>query len=190
MKTSILAIALTAAGLVAIPAVGHAQDKGGFFINGQVGQATLDKGVYDDDDTAYGVNLGYRWALNPAVALGVEGGYTDLGTFDPKSSARPVGRADLKGWTLGVNGHFNINDNWYLSGRGGLFRADMKGGYRGIEAPVYVDDTSNGWYTGVGFGYDFSNKASVGLNYDYYKVDEKGLKLDPGVISVGAEVRF
>ena len=193
MKNSLLAIALAAGGIVAAPAISHAADNngaGGFFVNGNVGQSSLDKGAYNDDDTAWGGNIGYRWALNPNVALGVEGGYTDLGKFAPKSSSAQLGKAELNGWNLGVNGHFNLTPNWYLSGRAGFYHADLKGGFLAGTVPVRLDDSSDKYYAGAGFGYDFSNNFSVGLNYDYYKADKSALKLDPSVVSVGAELRF
>jgi len=197
MKMNLFAVALASAGLLATSLSAHAQDKGGFFINGNVGQANLDRGAYDDDDTGYGLNLGYRWALSPNVAIGVEGGYTDLGRFSPKPTARlalPDGeflrRAELKGWTAGVNGHFNLTDNWYLSGRTGLFRADSRGDYLVAGLPVRGDSKNTQWYAGAGFGYDFSNNFSVGLNYDYYKADKNQLKLNTDLVSIGAEVRF
>ncbi len=195
MKTTLIAIA--AAGLTALPVTSHAADKAGFFINGNVGQSTIDKGVYDDDDTAYGISAGCRWALAPNFALGVEGGYTDLGTWSPKAGAvgaLPAGEfltdAELSGWTAGVNAHLNLSDNWYLSGRTGLFHADIKGDRLVAGLPVHADDTSNSWFAGAGIGYDFSENFSLGLNYDYYKADKDGLKFDPSVVSVGAEVRF
>ncbi len=198
MKNTLLAIAITAAGLTALPVTTHAaQDNAGFFINGNIGQSTVNKGVYDDNDTAYGVNAGYRWALAPNFALGVEGGYADLGKWSPKSSASaalPTGEflndAKLSGWNAGVNGHLNLTDNWYLSGRTGLFRADLKGDQLVAGLPVYTKGTSNSWYAGAGFGYDFSNNFSVGLNYDYYKADKTGLKFNPSLVSVSAEARF
>jgi opacity protein-like surface antigen len=195
MKTTLAALALAGAGILAAPVVSHAEDgsHGGFFVNGNVGRSNLDKGAYNDDDTGYGLNLGYRWALNPNVALGVEGGYTDLGKFSPRSSFDGTGvpRATVKGWTAGVNGHFNLTPEWYLSGRAGLYRADFKGGYLDAsDLPVAVDDTSTKWYAGAGFGYDFSNNFSVGVNYDYYKAKTAGLNLDPNLVSVSAEVRF
>ena len=197
MRSTVFAMALATAGLSAVPALSHADDangtNGGFFVNGNVGRSNLDKGVYNDDDTGYGANIGYRWALNPNVALGIEGGYTDLGKFDPRSSVDGLGtgRASVKGWTAGVNGHFNITPQWYLSGRAGLFRADIKGGYLDATGTaVNIDDTSDKYYAGAGFGYDFSNNFSVGLNYDYYKANTAGLKLDPNLVSVSAEVRF
>ena len=196
MRNTVFAIALAAAGLAAAPGVSLAQEgnagNSGFFINGNVGQSNLSKGIYDDNDTGYGVNGGYRWALNPNVAIGVEGGYTDLGKFSAKDSLSGAGlpQAKVSGWTLGADGHFNINPNWYISARGGLFRGDVKGAYLAGATPVYVDDTSTKYYAGAGFGYDFSNNLSVGLNYDYYKVDKAGLSLDPSLVSVSAEYRF
>lgn len=199
MKSTLLAIAFATAGLVVLPISGHAAtDKGGMFINGNIGQSDVNKRVYDDSDTAYGFNVGYRWALSPAVALGVEGGYTDLGKFSPKNSAvanLPANEflrdARVKGWTAGVNGHFNMTDNWYFSARTGLMHADVKGDWLDPAGlPVSGDKTRNKMYAGAGFGYDFSNQFSVGLNYDYYKVDSNRLDLKPSMLSVSAEARF
>jgi opacity protein-like surface antigen len=195
MKNTVLAIAL-AASAFALPAISLADSasNGGFFVNGNVGQSNLSKGAYDDSDTGYGANVGYRWAFSPAVAIGVEAGYTKLGSFDPKSQfdVPGVGRADVKGWNAGLNGHFNLSPNWYVSARGGYFRGDVQGSYivGPSSAAVFVDDTSNKYYAGAGFGYDFSRNVSVGLNYDYYKTDVGGLKLDPSLVSVSAEYRF
>ena len=199
MNKKVLALAL-AASAVALPVLSMAQSAdqgaGGFFINGQVGRSDLDKGFYNDKDTGYGANVGYRWAFTPNVAIGVEGGYTRLGSFDPKNGAvldlgAPIPQAKVQGWNLGLNGHFNLNPNWYISARGGLFRADVKGQtFEGPVSTTYVDDTSNKYYAGAGFGYDFNRNVSLGLNYDYYKVDTKGLNLDPHLISVSGEYRF
>ncbi|WP_347259630.1 porin family protein [Rudaea sp.] len=190
MKNTLFAIALATASLATLPAVTHAADgAGGAFVNGNIGRSTLDKGLYDDNDTGYGVNAGYRWALSPNVALGVEGGYTKLGDFNAKGVNGGLGSASVKGWTAGVNGHFNVTPQWYVSGRAGLFRADTKG-WTNQAVPSYVDDSSTKWYAGAGFGYDFSNNLSLGLNYDYYKTETKGLNLDPSLLSVSAEYRF
>jgi opacity protein-like surface antigen len=198
MKNTLLAIAIATAGFAAFPVASHAADgNGGFFVNGNVGRSTLNKGVYDDNDTGYGVNAGYRWSLAPNFALGIEGGYTDLGKWSPDTASLaslPTGEflnnAELSGWTAGVNAHWNLSDNWYVSGRTGLFRADIKGDQLVAGLPVATNDTSNKWYAGAGVGYDFSNRFSVGINYDYYKADKNGLKFDPSLVSVSAEARF
>ena len=120
---------------VAAPLAAHAQalDKGGFFLNGSVGKTNVDDGLYDDDDTGFGANIGYRWSAGPGAAFGIEGGYQNLGEWSPVLRASPagdaLGKAELKGWTAGVNGHFNVSDNWYIAGRAGLFRADLEGDY-------------------------------------------------------------
>src|SRR5262249_7472 len=116
----------------------------------------------------------------------------DLGKFKTKDSLSSAGLPDAKvsGWTAGVNGHFNLNPNWYISARGGLFRGDVKGSYVNGTTAIYVDDTSTNYYPVPAFGYDFSNNFSVGLNYDYYKVDKAGLSLDPSLVSVSGEYRF
>jgi len=193
MKSTLFALGLAASAFLA-PAISHAADNGngGFFINGNVGESNLSKGVYNDDDTGFGANVGYRWAINPSVAIGVEGGYTDLGKFDSKNSLSGLGlpNAKVDGWNVGLNGHFNITPNWYVSARGGFFRGDAKGAFIDGTTPVYVDENSNKYYAGAGFGYDFNNNFSVGLNYDYYKVDKGGLNLDPNLVSVSAEYRF
>lgn len=193
MKKTFLALALTGAGLIALPALSHAANNGGFFVNGNIGQSNLSKGPYDDNDTGYAVNLGYRWAVAPNALIGVEGGYTDLGSFSPRSGfgSSGLGDAKIKGWNVGANAHLNLTDNWYLSGRAGFFRADVRGGVlNGAGLPTFVDDTTNKWYAGAGFGYDFNTNLSVGLNYDYYKANTNGLNLNPRLVSVSAEYRF
>src|SRR4051812_41586822 len=193
MKTSMFAIALLAAAAAAPSfAADNTGGNGGFFVNGNIGQSNLSKGAYDDNDTGYGANVGYRWAINPSVALGVEGGYTKLGSFDPKDGfgALGLGRAKVDGWNVGVNGHFNVTPNWDVSARGDLSRSDVKGSYPAGTTTVFVDDTSNKFYTGAGFGYDFNNNLSVGLNYDYFKTDKNGLNIDPNMVSVSGEYRF
>lgn len=198
MNNKLLAFALAATGIASVPVLSHAaDDKAGLFINGNIGRSDLDKNNYDDSDTAYSANIGYRWSVAPNVALGVEGGYVDLGKFSPSgrvaSQIAPGARfrdAELKGWTAGVNGKFNLNDNWYVTARGGVFRADATGDRLVAGAPVRADDKGNDWYAGAGFGYDVSRAVSVGLNYDHYNSDHSGLALKPGLVSVGAEVRF
>lgn len=199
MKNTVLAIALATAGLATFSAA-RAADTNGFFLNGNIGQSSLSKGAYDDNDTGYAANLGYRWAIAPSVLIGIEGGYTDLGSVSPKDAYPGVGDAKVSGWNVGANGHFNVTDNWYVSGRAGLFRSDLKGGYvtgtsldlngNPVVSVARVDDHSNKWYAGAGFGYDFNTNFSVGLNYDYYKADKNGLNFNPDLVSVSAEYRF
>lgn len=196
MKKNLLALAFASAGLLAAAAA-SAQDaphNDGWFINGNVGRTTVDKGPYNDHDTGYAIGGGYRWALNPSVALGVEGGYNDLGNIHVRNvfnsdDVVDHGRSQLHGWTAGVNGHFNLTPNWYVSAHGGVY--SWKGhGLSNDVNPVRksLDDTS--WYAGAGVGYDFSSNVSVGLNYDHYDASKNHVDLDTDMVSVSAEYRF
>ena len=194
-KKTLLALTLVSA-LLAVPAA-FAQStphNDGWFVNGNVGRTSIDHGAYDDHDTGYALNGGYRWAVNPSVALGVEAGYNDLGNIHAKNVFHndPVlehGRSQLHGWTAGVNGHFNVTPNWYVSARTGIY--GWKGhGLSNNENPIRkgLDDTS--WYAGAGVGYDFSNNISVGLNYDYFDAKKDHVDLSTDMVSVSAEYRF
>ena len=86
MKKTLLALTIASLGLAAVPAAfAQSTHNDGFFINGSVGRAALNHGPYDDHTTGYALNGGYRWAVNPQVALGVEAGYNDLGNIHPKN---------------------------------------------------------------------------------------------------------
>ena len=102
----------------------------GFFVDAHVGASDASDSVYDDVAVSYAADAGYRWTINPNVAVGVEGGYTRIGSFNDRSFLNHtfefqdgLNAADIKGWTLGVNGHFNLTPQWYVSARGGYFRA-------------------------------------------------------------------
>lgn len=194
---TLLALALSTAGLLAVSPVSAQSasgENGGWFVGGNVGRTAIDHGPYDDRSTGYGINGGYRWAVNPAIALGVELGYNDLGNISPKNvfNDRPIvarNKADLRGWMTGVNGHFNVSPNWYVSARTGVYL--WKGhGLSNTENPIRkgLDDTS--WYAGAGVGYDFSNNVSLGVNYDYFDAKKQGVNLSTDMISVSAEYRF
>ncbi|MCC7256366.1 MAG: porin family protein [Dokdonella sp.] len=197
MKNMLFASALAAACLFALPSA-HADNTSGFFLNANVGQSNFDKRGYDDSDTGVGINGGYRWALAPNFLLGAEVGYADLGSFSPRAGYAGLGKARLKGWNIGANTHLNVTDNWYLSGRAGWFRGTLSGGYSlplNTTPPTtfvenFYGESSNKWYAGAGFGYDFSNNFSVGLNYDYYKAEKSALDLNPSLVSVSGEYRF
>jgi opacity protein-like surface antigen len=186
-----------------LPCIGHADTAdgaAGFFVNGNFGQASLDKGLYNDTDTGYQVGVGYRWASNPRVAFGVEGGYVDLGTFGldahklPAQAVSSLPKARISGWTAGANARVAFQPNWYVSARAGLFHANAKGAYLStIGAGQYAsgDDTSTEYYVGAGIGYNINDRLSIGFNIDYYKASVLlGPSLDSILSSVSAEYRF
>ncbi|HEX7348736.1 MAG TPA: outer membrane beta-barrel protein [Rhodanobacteraceae bacterium] len=199
MRNTAIVLALAAAGIfAATPAFAQDANPGGadsgFFINGSVGHSYFGSGQNSGSDTAYALNGGYRWTLAPGFALGPEVGYNDLGnvTLSNLLSSSPViapGKASLHGWTVGANAKYNFTPNWYASARVGLYAWNGKGMSSDID-PVDVHRNADGYYGGVGVGYDFSRAFGVGLGYDYYRAKKDNLNLSTGVLGVNAEVRF
>ncbi len=197
MKKTLLALALTTAGLLAVPAV-FAQsapaDNGGWFVNGNVGRTSINHGPYDDHDTGYALNGGYRWSLAPSFALGAEVGYNDLGNIHPKNifNSQPVvdrGKSNLHGWTVGANARFDLSPNWYVGGRAGLYSWTGHGLSNDIN-PVRKGLSDNSWYAGAGVGYNLTSNLSVGVNYDYFDASKRNVDLSTDMVSVSAEYRF
>jgi len=197
MKKTLLALALTTAGLLAVPAV-FAQsaptDNGGWFINGNVGRTSINQGPYDGHDTGYALNGGYRWSLAPNFSLGAEVGYNDLGNIHAKNvfNSQPViapGKSQLHGWTAGANAHFDLTPDWYLSGRAGLYSWTGHGLSNDIN-PVRKGLSNNSWYAGAGVGYNVTRNLSVGLNYDYFDAQKHNVDLSTDMVSASAEYRF
>lgn len=197
MKKTLLALALTTAGLLAVPAV-FAQnaptDNGGWFINGNVGRTAINQGPYDGHDTGYALNGGYRWSLAPNFSLGAEVGYNDLGNIHAKNvfnsqSVITPGKSQLHGWTAGANAHFDLSPDWYISGRTGLYSWTGHGLSNDIN-PINKSLNANSWYAGAGVGYNLTRNLSVGLNYDYFDAQKRNVDLSTDMVSASAEYRF
>ena len=197
MKKTLLALALSTAGLLAVPAVfaqSASTQNGGWFINGNVGRTAINQGPYDGHDTGYALNGGYRWSLAPNFSLGAEVGYNDLGNIHAKNvfNSQPViapGKAQLHGWTVGANGRFDLSPNWYVGGRAGLYSWTGHGLSNDIN-PINKSLSSNSWYAGAGVGYNLTSNLSVGLNYDYFDASKRNVDLSTDMVSVSAEYRF
>lgn len=199
MKKTLIALALGTAALAAVPAFAQStpDNNSGWFVGGNIGRVSLSNSTYySGHDTAYAIDGGYRWSVAPNVALGVEAGYNDLGNIKLGNAftgrpivAYPSNDSRLHGWTFGVNGHFNITPNWYVSARTGLYQ--WRGhGLSNDSNPLYRNVSKTDFYGGAGFGYDFSNHFSLGLDYDYYGAKKDRVNLSSDVVSVSAEYRF
>src|SRR5690606_39421657 len=80
-------------------------------------------------NTVYVLAGGFRWKVSPMWAVGVEGGYTDLGNleisnaFSDDSVDQREDTNALRGWHAGANARVNLTPAWYVGLRGGYFRA-------------------------------------------------------------------
>ncbi|MGH8183518.1 MAG: outer membrane beta-barrel protein [Rhodanobacteraceae bacterium] len=173
----------------------QAKDLTGWFINGGAGSAHyhasfegMDLGK--ESDTGFQINGGWR-----SQFIGFEGGYVDLGSVGENDGAGDSANLSGKGWTLGLNGHFNPTDKWYISARAGFFRwtldarVDLADGTGGTLHDSGSEHGLNG-YAGLGTGVDFNRHWSLGVNFDYYKMSKHHLNIDTKVYSVTAEYRF
>ncbi|MGH8234459.1 MAG: outer membrane beta-barrel protein [Rhodanobacteraceae bacterium] len=184
--------------LVAAACVGNgaqAKDLTGWFVNGGVGSAHYHASFEDIDlgkasDTGFQINGGWR-----SQFIGFEGGYVDLGSFSDNDGYGDSGKLSGNGWTLGLNGHFNPTDKWYISARAGFFRwtvdarADFADGMGGTMSYSGSEHGLNG-YAGLGTGVDFNRNWSLGVNFDYYKINKHHVNIDTKLYSVTAEYRF
>lgn len=196
MKKTLMAIALVTSGFAALSTSSFAADaayNGGYFINGGVGRTEVNKSPFDANDTGYTLNGGYRWGL-----FGVEVGYTDLGSYKQNVTVgtTPLSlKAKVHGPTVGGNVHIPVGDNFYVSGRAGVYHFDGNAQLAGLDGTgnaVIVRTSGDGYkpYGGVGVGYDFSSNVSLGVNYDYYSAKKSDFDLSSKMLSVNAEYRF
>lgn len=202
MAASVAALAIASTAAFADDSVGNA------FVSASLGQAGYRASAFNGGDvyrtsndrsaTAGALRIGYQW--HSVVDYGVEAGYVDLGNSMLKSYS-PEGQNNEKlgsrGYLLGGNLNYNINDQWYVSGRAGWFRSRLND-----QDTAYTADgrerssahsTGTGEYAGVGVGYNISKAFSVGLNYDNYhsraKYGDEG-DLTTAMYSVSAQYRF
>jgi hypothetical protein len=190
MKSLLLAVAAFAAG---IP-MAHAADQGAFVsLSGGQSRSRIDPVLASDrNDTAFAVLGGYRWGVSHALSLGVEGGYTDLGkasnrTYDEsvldfdgvghKTTWREIRSYNAKAYMLGLNGQWNITEQWNVSARYGMARyrtrlsIDTTGTYDSLSDTYKTDikDRHDGAYYGLGVGYRITGHINLSATVDHYK---------------------
>lgn len=198
MNKRIISCAIAAAMAFGCTAA-SAKDLTGWYVGGNVGSAHSDADAlgYDlgsTNTTAGSLTFGYRTQF-----IGFDLGYTNLGSYSARDAFGDRAKLSADGITFGISGHFNPTRDWYISTRIGGFQWHVK-----ARATVYEDgDVYNysdsrdglGYYMGVGTGYDISPDWSVGVAYDYYRInkhyqDVGNYEITSGVASVTAEFRF
>ncbi|HEX5489381.1 MAG TPA: outer membrane beta-barrel protein [Rhodanobacteraceae bacterium] len=171
----------------------QAKDLSGWFINGGAGTAHYRATAYgvsgSESDTSFQVTGGWR-----SQFIGLEAGYVDLGSVEGNDGIGDSAKLSGKGWTLGINGHFNPTDKWYISARAGFFNWKLDGRLTLADNggnTTYSDSNrgTNG-YAGIGTGVDFNRHVSLGVNFDYYQIREQDYKIHAKVYTVNMEYRF
>jgi OmpA-OmpF porin, OOP family len=159
-----------------------------FFVNANAGNSHLSSAPLSNKNApAYGINFGYRWA----DTFGVEAGYSLLGTAKNKLPTDAFeARLRTNAITLGVNGKYHFSDGIYLSARGGIARLNYNlSNSEGLQYQL----GRNGYYAGLGMGYDFTPNFGMGVQYDNYRATSGKIfdgHANLGVLSANAEYRF
>ncbi len=121
----------------------------------------------DENDTSYGLNLGY--AFNSHFALEV--GYVDLGRASYRGSSN-IGALSLDveshGWAASAVGSLPLNEQFSLFGRIG-----------GVQAKVEVSGpggalSDRSWSPLYGVGIDYAFTPSFGLRAEFTRYDSVG----------------
>lgn len=186
MRQIVGSILVASAALAAAPMA--LAGNGNIFVQGAAGRSTFnyDKGPFrNDHDTSYELTGGYRWKVAERVALGLEGGFTDLGKASDRQSFyagtnAPYWTETLKAKSLmlGANLKWNMASAIYLTARGGMTTTKL--GYRAVTVWPASDGETNvwranerfsSWYAGVGVGYDITPAFGVALRHDVFGLD-------------------
>jgi OOP family OmpA-OmpF porin len=194
-----LSRAMLAASLAVASASAFAADGGNYFVNLGVGQSKYHVDQSDDvnfktdkHDTAVAARFGYQW--HGAMNFGVETGYVDLGKLVGKydeDAASSRAEVHARGLLLGGNLTYRFATPFYVQVRGGWLNSYVEAKYR-YSSPTYNESdsfhgTGNGWYAGIGGGYDFSRNFGIGVHYDnYHVVVGQDDYFDSGYVNVSA----
>ncbi|WP_291782043.1 outer membrane beta-barrel protein [Luteibacter sp.] len=208
MKKLSLLAATAIAALVSI-SIAHA-DNSGVFVQADAGRTTVST---SNGKFSFGVSGGYRWAVAPSFALGVEAGYVDLGhrsntynyslNYGPHSlSGTSRNRGSVKAATLGVNAKWDMSETYFLMLRGGIARYRLNNttkSYSVSDGVSYSDSDSDihnstRYYVGAGFGMHLMPNLDLQVTYDHYapRYSTYGYHLSPKLNSwsAGVEYRF
>jgi hypothetical protein len=200
---------LLALALVATAGASHADN---FFVSTSLGGANYrpqpDVDMYSWHSQTEAVRFGYQWESG-AFSYGLETGYANMGharklfihNFGSENQSERI-----DGFMFGANLKYALPMGFYLSARGGLFRATSHVFVNGSTSEPFddwrehrytatYDSHSTGSYVGVGMGYDITRSFSVGLGYDRYRApiqhdDYRTFSSRVDTYTVTAEYRF
>lgn len=193
-RTIIIGCILATTALAAVNA-----SAGDWYVSATAGQSEVDLDIssgpgysIDDEDTTYGINLGYR--LNQYWA--VEAGYLDLGEASIKATeggadfyyggsyveaeAGTKATAEADGWTLGLVGTYPVTEKFDLYAKAGVYKWDVDykvSGSGWIDGEYYEgsasasEDGSDIYYS-LGGKYNFTETVAVGVEFARYEVDD------------------
>lgn len=140
-----------------------------FFAAGNLGQTQYRTDISHRNSVFQNLRFGWRWN----GLIGAEIGYVYLGhrkdTIDNAFRDYETS-VNSRAATLGINGKYNFYESWFVSAHAGYLRSQRKltDTYYYRESSFHQTSWNNGWYGGLGVGYDVTRSVSLALNYDNY----------------------
>ncbi|WP_266170898.1 outer membrane beta-barrel protein [Dyella subtropica] len=167
MNKTLLSAVLAVAALSPFAAkADEANQLNNFFVTGNLGQSNYRVGgLTDKSDVFQSVRFGWRW--NNIV--GAEAGFTSLGQGKYSANNVTVG-VQPKAVILGVNAKYDFYGPWFVSGHAGYLRSRTTGSVTYGDSRMTEKSWNNGWYGGVGVGYNVTENVALAINYDNYHV--------------------
>lgn len=185
--TSISFLALS----LAVSSVSHASDEGAY-IGASVGGSSTNidfNGATSskESDTTYKLSAGYKFNKNIAAELS----YGDLGEVSGSDSNASIKLKTKKVVEVSAIGIAPISDQAALTGRLGVYSADIEGygsanGYFGQRS-----ETSTGAVVGIGLNYQTNKNVSLKGDLSLYKNLKIGnFEYDVNTFTVGVNYKF
>jgi OOP family OmpA-OmpF porin len=172
-------------------------DMDGAEINRQFGrQGALTSSSFNDEDTGWGLTLGYKFSRNWAI----EGGYVDFGKFKYSGTTfAPIpgsfsGDFKASAWSLAGVGTLPLEKNFSLYGKLGLHYSEAKLSTSSVGTPLSGGKSNDtGMVFGLGATYDFTPVVYGKFGWDrYLRVgdDQKTGRGDIDYVGAGVGLRF
>ena len=162
LPRTLLALAL---GAVALGA--QADERPGFYVGAGAGQAMIDDGALDDEDTAFSAFGGYQFT----PYFGLEAGYADFGEIEPLGSAGPRLEGDAA--YLVAVGTVPFTDSFSGYAKAGINDWNIDGSVAGLIA----DDSGNDPTYGLGLQYRFTDNVALRGEYSRFEIDDSEVDL-------------
>lgn len=146
----------------------QAAEDNGFYLGAGAGQAYVDDGIFDDEDTAYSGFVGYQF--NRHFAL--EGGYADFGEIEPDVLGSKLEASSTYLTAVGI---VPFTDRFSGYAKAGIGRWDLD-----TELPGLIgnnDDNGTDPTYGVGLQYRFNDLVALRGEYSRFEIEDSEVDL-------------
>lgn len=193
MKMMKILVAISTLSVMLLLPAGVSADRNAY-LSVTAGRGDFDSGFFDgadsanDEEKAFGLNFGYRATENFAFELGYLSMDKVFGRYGDTQRD-----TEVEGWSLGAVAILPISPKMDVYARLGGFSWERDYVLEtplpemgGVTTTSLSDETDRGTneYYGLGMRYNLNETVGVGVEYIYYKVDELGITVLNGSLTV------